>query len=234
MMTDPHALPKYVQTAEMLTREIAAGRLIEGERLPPERTMAANLGLSVGTLRKALSDLEARGLLDRVQGSGNYVKTGAETTGVYALFRLELVGGGGLPTAELISVDLVVKPDDAPNFGPAPNAHRIRRLRRLAGRPAALEEIWLDGGRAGRLEAEALSESLYYFYRTRLGFFIARAEDRVGLHGAPEWASPPFGPSPGQTCGFVERRAFDEAGQAVEYSRTWYDSDVARYVARLK
>ena len=68
------ALPIYMQTAEMLIREIASGRLIDGERLPPERNMAADLGIAVGTLRKALDDLSAKGLLERVHGSGNYIR----------------------------------------------------------------------------------------------------------------------------------------------------------------
>ncbi|MEC9403613.1 MAG: GntR family transcriptional regulator, partial [Pseudomonadota bacterium] len=33
------ALPLYVQISELLIRDIAAGRLIDGERLPPERDM---------------------------------------------------------------------------------------------------------------------------------------------------------------------------------------------------
>ena len=72
-MPQSSALPKYVQTAELLIREIAAGRLADGARLPPERDMAGDLDISVGTLRKALNDLTDRGLLERVQGSGNYV-----------------------------------------------------------------------------------------------------------------------------------------------------------------
>ena len=233
-MTAPHALPKYVQTAEMLIREIAAGRLIDGERLPPERDMAADLGLSVGTLRKALSDLQDRGLLNRVQGSGNYVKSRPEAAGVYAFFRLELISGGGLPTAETLSVKRVKKPAGTPGFGPSDHAHRIRRLRRLGGVPAALEEIFLDAAQVPELRRSDLSESLYFFYRTALGLWITRAEDRVGIAEAPDWASAPFGPAPGAVCGFVERRAHDQDGRAVEYSRTWFDSGVARYVARLK
>ncbi len=233
-MTDPTALPKYVQTAEMLIREIAAGRLIDGERLPPERDMAEGLGLAVGTLRKALADLEGRGLLERVQGSGNYIKAGAEASGVYALFRLELAEGGGLPTAEVWSVDRLEKPLDAPAFGPSAEAHRIRRLRRLGGAPTALEEIWLDGDRVARLTPEDLSESLYLHYRRALGFWIARVEDRVSIAPAPRWAKPPFGLAPGATAGYVERLARDQDGKPVEFSRTWFDPGVARYVARLK
>lgn len=233
-MTDPTALPKYVQTAEMLIREIGAGRLVAGERLAPEREMAAGLGISVGTLRKALADLEERGLLDRVQGSGNYVRGGAEAAGVYALFRLELLEGGGLPTADLLSVARMAKPRDLPRFGNAADGHRIRRLRRLGGLPAAVEEIWLDGDRAAEIAPEDLSESLYFYYKSRLGFWITRAEDTVGVSEVPDWAGPPFGLRPGAACGYVERTSHATDGSVPEVSRTWFDHTRAVYVARLK
>ncbi|TGU44074.1 GntR family transcriptional regulator, partial [Mesorhizobium sp. M00.F.Ca.ET.186.01.1.1] len=94
----------------MLIREIAAGRMIEGEKLPPERDMAAGLGIAVGTLRKALGDLERKGLLSRIQGSGNYVRSQPDVASVYAMFRLELLEGGGRPTARVLSVDRLAKP----------------------------------------------------------------------------------------------------------------------------
>lgn len=233
-MTDPTALPKYVQTAEMLIREIAAGRLVAGERLPPEREMARDLGLAVGTLRKALADLEHRGLLDRVQGSGNYVKSGAEEAGIYAFFRLELTAGGGLPTAEVLSVDLLRKPAGFPAFGASDEGHRIRRLRRLGGRPAAMEEIWLDASYVDAVGPDDLSESLYLFYRQRLGLWIVRAQDAVGLDTVPSWRADCFGLPTGAPCGFVERVSWGQNGDVPEYSRTWFDHTCARYVARLK
>ena len=233
-MPDTTALPKYVQTAEMLIREIAAGRLVEGERLAPEREMASDLGISVGTLRKALSDLEARGLLERKQGSGNYIRSGAEASGVYALFRLELADGGGLPTAEILSVSREEKPADFPVFGRATDGHRIRRLRRLGGEPAALEEIWLDGACADALRQDDLVESLYLFYRRALGIWITRAEDRVGVDVVPPWRVDAFPLAAGTPCGYIERVSQAQDNGTVEYSRTWYDHTRTRYVARLK
>ena len=64
--------------------------------------MAEDLKTSVGTLRKALRRLEELGLLDRIHGSGNYVKQNNVDGSVYAMFRLELIGGGGLPRACLL------------------------------------------------------------------------------------------------------------------------------------
>jgi GntR family transcriptional regulator len=228
------ALPAHMQISEMLIREIMAGRLADGARLPPEREMAASLDVAVGTLRRALQDLQDKGLLERIQGSGNYVRAREELLGVYAFFRLELVEGGGLPSAAILSVDRMQKPAGLPPFGPSTHAHRIRRLRRLGGKPAALEEIWLDGSRAENLRAEDLSESLYLHYRLALGFTVTQAEDRVGVGITPEWSSPEFSPKIGETVGYIERFASADDGQGVEYSRTWFDPDVARYVTRFR
>ncbi len=227
-------LPVHMQISEMLIREIAAGRLSNGERLPPEREMAANLGIAVGTLRQALRDLTEKGLLERIQGSGNYIRAKPDMQGVYAFFRIELVDGGGLPTADVLSVDTLEKPADLPEFGSSPRGHRIRRLRKLGGTPAAIEEIWLDGSRADTLSAEDLSESLYLFYRNALGFHVGRADDRVGVGPVPDWTPSAFGPKPGAVAGFIERIAWANDGPSAEYSRTWFDPATARYVARLR
>jgi GntR family transcriptional regulator len=223
-----------MQISEMLIREIGAGRLADGARLPPERDMAADLGIAVGTLRRALGELTQKGLLERVQGSGNYVRAKAEMAGVYAYFRLERIGGGGLPTADVLSVDTLVKPEDLPEFGVSAHAHRIRRLRRLDGAPAAVEEIWLDGGRAKKLDMEKLSESLYLHYRLALGFSIVRVEDRVSVAPTPDWPPQEFAPAMGSHVGFIERFAYAGDGASVEYSRNWFDPAIASYVSRFR
>lgn len=226
-------LPRWLQESERLTREIAAGRLPDGARLPPEREMAADLGIAVGTLRKALADLAEKGLLERRQGSGNYVRHRAEVASVYSLFRLERPSGGGLPTAELLTVDRQRKPLDAPDFGPSSEAWRLRRLRRLDGLAVALEEIWLDAGHVADLRAVELSESLYLTYRMTLGLEVAQVEDWVGVAFVPDWAVGNFPLRPGAPAGHVERISRLLDGTALEFSRTWFDPDRARYVSRF-
>ncbi len=229
-----HALPLYVQISEMLIRDIQAGRLLDGERLPPERDMARQLEISVGTLRKALGDLTEKGMLERRQGSGNYVRAAEDGRSVYAFFRLELLSGGGLPTAEVLSVTRMAKPGHLPDFGRHAEAHRIRRLRRLNDIPAALEEIWLDASYAERLDPEGLSESLYLTYQAGLGLRIQRVEDRVSVGTAPEWGQGVFPVTFGNPTGLVERKSWDQDGQVAEISSTWFDKDKAVYVSRLK
>lgn len=232
-MAKTSALPKFIQLSEMLMREIAAGHLADGVRLPPEREMADDLGVAVGTLRKALADVEAKGLLDRVQGSGNYVRHRPAVGSVYAFFRLELLKGGGLPTAEVLSVDRLPKPDAFAALGGHAEGHRIRRLRSLDGVLIALEEIWLDAAQRDVVAVSDLSESLYHFYRNELGLVIAAVEDRIGVDVLPDWTPDAFHLNAGQTTGYIARVSRTAAKQPAEFSRTWYDATRAAYISRM-
>ena len=226
-------LPIYAQVAEVLIREIASGHLADGTRLPPERQLAAQHGITVRTLRKSLAELENQGLLERVQGSGNYVRSNADVQSVYSMFRLELTQGGGLPTATFLSIDDMAKPDDLPQFGTAQHGTRMRRLRFLNKIPAAVEEIWLDGD-AGRVDPSDASDSLYRYYKLKLGFWISRAEDYVSIGQSPAWAPKDFGKPHGDATGYIERLGWARGPKPVEFSRTWFDTDIAHYVQRLK
>ena len=232
-LTASNSLPAYVQISELLIRDISAGRLMDGERLPPERDMAKTLSTSVGTLRKALAILVEKKLLERVQGSGNYVRHGGDGNAIYAMFRLELLAGGGLPRAKVIDVITTDKPPDLPAFGTSTRATRIRRLRFLNDTIVGVEEIWLDAA-AGELAPASLSDSLYHTYQKQLGLWIGRAVDQVGIGAVPGWAPAQFPKPAGTMTGYIERFSWATAPQAVEFSRTWFDTDSALYVQRLK
>jgi len=233
-MASSGSLPLYLQISELLIRDIAAGRLIDGERLPPEREMAAKLGIAVGTLRHALKDLTEKGMLERVQGSGNYIRAISDPRSVYAMFRLELAAGGGLPTAEVLAVDRVAKTPCLPAFGTSAEGHRIRRLRFLSRQIAAVEEIWLDGDYIPVIAPEDLVESLYLYYRTRLNLRIVRAEDSIGQAPLPDWSPVQFPHVPGTPLPCITRVSQAQDDVRAEVSLTWFDPDTVRYVARLK
>lgn len=71
----------YRQIAEQLRALIAAGEFPLGSRLPPERDLAAQLGVSRPSVREALIALEVEGLVEVRMGSGVYV-TATETAPV--------------------------------------------------------------------------------------------------------------------------------------------------------
>ncbi len=228
------SLPLYLQIGELLSREIAAGIWADGARLPTEAELAGHLGVAVGTLRKALALLEKRGLLERIQGSGTYVRRKAKSGSIYEFFHLELRTGAGLPTADILSLDLCARPDTLPAFGDGTSSTgwRVRRMRRLGGVPAALEEIWFDARHATKLKTGDIPESMHLFYRERLGFWIARVEDRVSVSPCPDFAPEGSGFTPGTAFGFVERVSWGNSDTVEEYSRNWFDPSAVCYAAR--
>lgn len=64
----------YSQIADQLRDLIAAGVYLAGTRLPPERDLAASLGVSRSSVREALIALEVLGLVDVRVGDGVLVR----------------------------------------------------------------------------------------------------------------------------------------------------------------
>jgi len=232
--TPAKPLPVYQQIAELLARQIKAGYWRQGERLPTEAELAHTLDVAVGTLRKSLALLSEQGVLERIQGSGTYVKKVAGTQHIYELFRLELTTGPGLPTAHIVDVSRQRRPAHVPAFASGTaDAWRVRRLRFLSQVPVALEEIWFDAAHCASLEPEELGDSMYLFYKERVGIWIARVEDRLSAAPAPAWAVPPCALVAGACAGFIERVSWTATNAVAEYSQTWFDPAVCRYSSRL-
>ncbi|ANY08845.1 winged helix-turn-helix domain-containing protein [Pseudonocardia sp. HH130630-07] len=61
---------KYLHVAEQLRSHIEDGTWPAGSRLPVERELADSHAVSINTLRRAVRDLVAEGLVQRRQGSG--------------------------------------------------------------------------------------------------------------------------------------------------------------------
>ena len=70
--TDP--TPPFEQLRRQLAELISAGVLAPGDRLPPLRQLAADLGLAVGTVARTYRELEAAGLVRSRRGGGTRVQ----------------------------------------------------------------------------------------------------------------------------------------------------------------
>src|SRR5207244_11594286 len=64
----------YRQIADQIRTLIRSGEFSAGSRLPPERDLARQLGVSRPSVREALIALEVEGLVEVRIGSGNYVQ----------------------------------------------------------------------------------------------------------------------------------------------------------------
>jgi DNA-binding FadR family transcriptional regulator len=68
---------RYEQIADHLLAEIAAGRLLPGERLPGERELAQHLEVGRASVREAIAALQVQGVIETRPGSGSFVAADA-------------------------------------------------------------------------------------------------------------------------------------------------------------
>jgi GntR family transcriptional repressor for pyruvate dehydrogenase complex len=81
----------YDSVIRFIKSEIVAGRLKPGEKLPPEREMAERLKISRTSIREALRTLEVLGVLESVQGAGNFISLNFEKSITEALSMMFLL-----------------------------------------------------------------------------------------------------------------------------------------------
>lgn len=70
------ATPLYLQAAEYLRNNIYSEEWTEGEKIPSENQIMDSLGISRGTVKKAVKVLVDEGLVEQIQGKGTFVKRG--------------------------------------------------------------------------------------------------------------------------------------------------------------
>jgi DNA-binding transcriptional MocR family regulator len=74
--------PKYLTIAEALSRDIEAGVLTAGDRLPPQRALADALGLDLTTITRAYGEAQRLGLIEGNGRKGSFVRARATSVAV--------------------------------------------------------------------------------------------------------------------------------------------------------
>ncbi|XXJ21559.1 PLP-dependent aminotransferase family protein [Desulfovibrio caledoniensis] len=79
--------PLYVELADAIERDITAGTLAPGERLPTHRDLADALQLNVSTVTRGYREAEKRGLVSATVGRGTFVTSDAVTNSAMVSFE---------------------------------------------------------------------------------------------------------------------------------------------------
>lgn len=96
--------------ARQIREEISQGRLKPGAKLPAERTLAAELGVSRNTLREAVRSLEQAGLVQLRKGAHGGIFVREDNSGFLALGLLDLYRLGGITPRQLIEAHIWIVP----------------------------------------------------------------------------------------------------------------------------
>ena len=229
-------LAPYLQIAETLADQIAAGDYAPGSRLPSGARLCEHFGVSSMTLRRALSVLENKGLVYGVKGSGTFVKSPNLSE---PDFRLDPVFGEGFDEPadiRLLSVKMTKADEKSAKVLGVPLGTRLVHLRRLVhkdGIPAMYhnEYILYDPTRVlveSQLQLTAL-ESLFESDRAQRFYSGELIMSAVLLDAE---SAKVLGREEGAPALSLEHVFFDGEDQPVSYGSFLLRSDLLRLRSR--
>ncbi len=229
--------PAYAQIEDRVAEAVAAGDLRPGDRLPPERELAGELGVSRMTLRQALQTLERRGFVRRTVGrhGGTFVaepKIERDLTAPAGLTE-QLRRQGRQAGARILSAEEGAagrRTAEALGLEPGDAVFDVVRLRLSDGEPLAIERSLFPAGRVPGLLVRQLQGSLYELLHREYGVAVVRAVERLEPVVASEREAALLGVPDGAPLLLVERTAFDREGVAVEYARDLFRGDRTKVV----
>jgi DNA-binding LacI/PurR family transcriptional regulator len=101
----------YQSIFERLSREIATGRYKPGQKFPSEAVLVKRFNVSRITVTRAVRELQLHGLVDRVAGSGTYVRESVRRSSNHLLFGLIIPNLGETEIFEPICRGIAASPD---------------------------------------------------------------------------------------------------------------------------
>src|SRR5579859_7256994 len=141
------AAPLYKEVKRVLTHSLAQGEWQPGKALPSEGRLAQRYGVSIGTLRKAIDELVAEGVVVRRQGSGTFIASHGAKRLLFHFFHIvPHEGEKQLPrTATLAFRRDRAAAAEAAKLGIAAGdaVLRVRNLLSLADEPVILDHLVL-------------------------------------------------------------------------------------------
>jgi GntR family transcriptional regulator len=229
---------RYAALAAALRERVVDGEWPAGSALPAETRLAAEHGVALGTLRRALELLAEQGLIERHHGKGTFVRSGLAGAPMLRFFRFG-AGDGEVPQSRIVSRQSVVAaPEVARRLGIARGdpVLKLQRLRSLGGQPRLFEEIWLPLPLFAPLLEIAPAEwgaLLYPFFAERCGVGITRATDEMSFANLTAPQARALGLPAGHPGVAVTRQAYDLAGRCVELRVTRGDAFAFHYTVTI-
>jgi GntR family transcriptional regulator len=232
--------PRYDEIVESLVGRLAALEWRPGDALPGEQALAAEYGVALGTMRKAMDQLVSQNLVTRRQGKGTFVTVHDSARALNHFVRLvsedgrrevpgavtkrSSVGSANATEAARLSVRVGAR------------VARFLRLRLLQEKPITVERLVLPLARFPGFDPVAepdLPPLLYEHYSNRYGIFVVEAIERLRAVIADATEARLLNIPPNSALLQVDRVALDINQVPVEWRLSRLDTRHHYYLNRL-
>ena len=217
-------MPLYRAVKRSLLQAIESGAFPPGETLPSETEIAAQMGISIGTLRRAVDELAAEHILVRRQGRGTFVATHHTDRFLFQFFHVERDDGRReAPQVELLSFERARAEDE-----PAQALHlragdpviQVENRLRLQGLAVIHDRLTLPATLFKGLTEKRFRErpsTIYQLYQSDFGITVVRAQERARARAADRNAARVLGLAVGAPVMQVLRTTLTFGDRPVEH-----------------
>jgi GntR family transcriptional regulator len=233
-------LPLYYQLKEALLERIEGGEFVPGSLIPSEKQLEEQYEISRTTVRQALNELVNSGYLYRLQGVGTFVARPKIKHNVQDLlsFTDEMQLRGLKPGSMLLSYGRILPSKVVAarlSLLEGQEVYRIVRLRLADGEPIGMHQSYLPAHKAPNLTSRKLEDyqSLYQLLLEEYGIDIAEADETLEAVSANEEESRLLEVAEGSPLLLVERVAYSNQAEPIEYVKMVYRADRYKYYAHL-
>lgn len=236
-------LPLYVQLRDALLREIREGGLEPGDRVPSESAIRDRFRVSRATVRQALADLEAGGVIRKVQGLGSFVASPKIRHIPLLTSFTELARSQGFtPSHRVLSSSLEDVPAGAAGelgLAEGTGCRHLRRLFLVDGSPVGLAETWLPvsalNGHDDLFDRDRLDEgSMYEVLQSEpIGLVLDHAVETISPSAVDAASAELLGCDAGAPVLLIRRSTFTPEKRCVESTRLLFVGDLYEYRVEL-
>jgi GntR family transcriptional regulator len=233
-------MPLHAQVSEQIRARIVAGEWPPHYRLRSEPELAAEFGISRGTLRRALATLIRDGLLVQVRGRGTYVtSTAIEPSIAQKLTTLaeDFARQGVEASTEVRASEVISAPSPVAallDLRPGKPVLRLERLRSTSAGPVAWLVNYVRVDLAPGLERlDLVNRSLFGVLENEYGLKITSGRRTFSATAAEAGIAAALGVPEGFPLLYLEQITYLDDGSPVEYSDVWIHSDRMRVTSLL-
>jgi GntR family transcriptional regulator len=226
--------PLYLQVRDLVLERITSGTWKPGAMLPAEVDLARELGISSGTVRKALDALEAERVVSRRQGRGTFVNDSSAQALAWRYDNIRNKDGLGI-AGSLGSNQITTGPADEVEqqrlqLEAGEQVVRIRRVHKNGDRAYMHEEVSLPARTfPGLAEREQVPQRIADLAQ-EFGLVLGRGIESVSVATANEAVAESLGVAKGTPMLSLDRVVFAIDGRPVEWRVATCHLQGERYV----
>lgn len=221
------ASPIYIQIHNRLRKTVEDGQWQIGDKIPSERELAVQFGVSRMTLRQAVQTLVEEGLLERRVGAGTYVanrKVQERMSGVTSFTEL-MEQAGKVPSSRTVSYHITTPSLSESEKLQLTNDEQVLRMERIRfgnDEPICFEVATVPERLIRKFSKEDVTNSLYRVLEDEAGLKVGHAQQTVSAMTASERVSEYLNIKRNDPLLRLRQLSFLDDGTPFEYVRTQY------------